>query len=446
MPKLQRFSISYRASRNYQLASRIGTQLVKTLHSLESIAGRIAEAGGNCVRLVNEADVLAIGRGLNGSAASVSGGLVDPIAATITALAAPLDFPPLAAGIVPGDRVAIAIDENVPSVAAVARGAVEAFANAGIDREAISIVTSEAETAKICRDAFGGDESGTPHVIVHDPHEKENLCLVGRSKRGEPLLINRTVFDADIVLPIGCARANGRGAYESLFPRFSSAEAIERYRMPASHDTRKEQQAQIRETGEAGWLIGVPMIVEVIPGAGDTVAQVLAGEPQVVATQSAERARQRWWYRISHRVSLVIATVTSRHSGQQWDDIGRAVAMAGALLDDGGALAICSNLYKPPGPSLGRLIGSSDLAATERKVSHEHAKDSEAAWQLARALQRGPVYFLSQLNSDTVEDLGLAPVADIDELVRLAGRHESCAVIDDAQNAVVTVEGEGNER
>jgi hypothetical protein len=120
--------------------------------------------------------------------------------------------------------------------------------------------------------------------------------------------------------------------------------------------------------------------------------------------------------------------------------------MARPLLEDGGALAVCSNLDEPPGMSLGRLIGSSDLAATQRKVSHEHAEDSEAAWQIARALQCGPVYFLSQLDPDTVDELGLAPVADIDELVRLAGRHESCAVIDDAQNAVVTVEGEGDER
>jgi nickel-dependent lactate racemase len=395
---------------------------------------------------VNEANGSTTDTGSNGSAASLSGVPVDPVVATIAALAEPLDFPPLAAGIVPGDCVAVAIDENVPSVASVARGAVEAFTSAGIDRAAISIVTSEAETAKIIRDAFEGDTSGVPAVIVHNPHEKENLCLVGRTKRGEPLLVNRTIFDADIVLPIGCARANGRGVYESLFPRFSSAEAIERYRMPASHDTRKEQQAQLRETGEAGWLIGVPMIVEVIPGAGDTVAQVLAGEPQAVAAKSAELARQRWSYRISERVSLVIATVTSRHAGQPWDDIARAVAMARRLLDDEGALAVCSNLDESPGQSLGRLIGSSDLAATQRKISHEHSKDSEAAWQFARALQRGPVYFLSQLNSETVEDLGLAPVADIDELVRLAGRHESCVVINDAQNAVVTVAGECDER
>jgi hypothetical protein len=91
---------------------------------------------------------------------------------------------------------------------------------------------------------------------------------------------------------------------------------------------------------------------------------------------------------------------------------------------------------------LGRLIGSDDADATARKIFHDHDADSWAAWQLTRALQRGPVYFLSQLDTDTVEELGLAHVENVDELVRLAGRHESFAVVENSQYAVVVVDGE----
>ena len=80
-----------------------------------------------------------------------------------------------------------------------------------------------------------------------------------------------------------------------------------------------------------------------------------------------------------------------------------------------------------------------------RKISHDHDADSWPAWQLARALQRGPVYFLSQLDAETVEDMGLAPVESVDDLVRLAGRHESFVVVEDSQNAVVKLAGEPDE-
>ncbi|HEX5470803.1 MAG TPA: hypothetical protein VFW73_02900, partial [Lacipirellulaceae bacterium] len=66
--------------------------------------------------------------------------------------------------------------------------------------------------------------------------------------------------------------------------------------------------------------------------------------------------------------------------------------------------------------------------------------------QLARALQRGPVYFLSQLDAETIEDLGLAPVESIDELMRLATRHETFVVVEDAQNAVVKLVEQSNDR
>jgi hypothetical protein len=271
--------------------------------------------------------------------------------------------------------------------------------------------------------------------------------MVGVSKRRkEPLLVNRTIFDADVVLPIGCARVNGRGAYESLFPRFSNADAIRRYRTPTNLDSAAEQEARRRETEEAGWLIGVQMVVEVVPGPGESVAYVLAGEPGAVAKKSSELSRERWLLESPQQVNLVIATVTGGLESQNWASVGRALETAETLTTEGGAVAICSNLSEPPGHSLGRLIGNPDLEAVERKISHDHDADSFAAWQLAKALQRGPVYFLSQLDAETVEDLGLAPIEDIDELVRLAARQENFVVVEDSQNAVVRLASNVDER
>ena len=75
-------------------------------------------------------------------------------------------------------------------------------------------------------------------------------------------------------------------------------------------------------------------------------------------------------------------------------------------------------------------------------MRNDHSPDSWPAWQLARALQRGPVYFLSQLDADDVEEMGLAPIESFDELERLARPRDSCIVLDDSQYAVVTVAGE----
>jgi hypothetical protein len=184
------------------------------------------------------------------------------------------------------------------------------------------------------------------------------------------------------------------------------------------------------------------MVVEVIPAANEEVAQVIAGEPHSVTKRAKQLYREQWSFRSPHRASLVIATVTGGTQAQTWKNVGRALATAARLVTDDGAVAICSNLEQPPGESLGRLIGTSDLAATQRRLLRDHAEDSWPAWQLARALQRGPVYFLSQLDAETVEDMGLAPMTDVAELTRLASRHDSVIVLPDSQHAVAMVEDE----
>ena len=419
--------------------------MVKPLHPIDEIAARIIDVDGEGVRLTHvladdsSADVQAAGAQLNGTQV-----FIDPVDAIVKALAEPIDFPPLVAGIVPGDRVAIAVDEAVPQIGPIVRGAVQVLENAGIERQDISIVTADARTSQLCRDELSAGKTEL-QFIVHDPADDNSLCLVGTTKRGEPLLVNRAIFDADLVLPIGCARIGSESAYDTLFPRFSNAETLNEYRSPAQHETIAVRNRKRNEVDEAGWMIGSPLTVQVVPGPGETVRRVLAGEPQAVACVSDEFCEQQWLLQSPQRVSLLVATITGGPSAQTWANVGRVLEAAEELVEEGGAIAICSNLEEQLGPSLGRLVGSPDLDRAIRKISHDHEADSWPAWHLARALQRGPVFLLSQLDEETVEDLGLAPVENIEQMARLAGRHESFAIVNDSQHAVVLIEGEDGE-
>jgi nickel-dependent lactate racemase len=405
--------------------------LVKTLHPIGSISASISLGHDRRVRLERTTKT-----------AMKRAQPPDPLAATMRALAEPIDFPPLASAVVPGDRIAISVDESVPCVGGIVHGVVSSLRGAGIEDEAIAVVTRDAATSELCRTELATHGTTSVQLAVHDPDDESDLCLVGVTKRHGPLVVNRTIFDADVILPIGCSRLNGHGVFDSLFPRFSSAEAVQRYRMPSSCDSESSCADKSRETDEAGWLIGVPIVIEVVPGANESVAHVVAGEPRSVARRAKQLCREEWAFHSPRRASLIIATLSGGAPAQNWSNVGRALVAAERVAAEDGAVVICSNLDVRPGESLGRLIGSTDLAATERRLLRDHAEDSWPAWQLVRALQRGPVYFLSQLDSETVEDLGLAPVANVEELARLASRHESVIVLEDSQHAVVTVDGE----
>ncbi|HEX4413815.1 MAG TPA: lactate racemase domain-containing protein, partial [Lacipirellulaceae bacterium] len=287
--------------------------MVKPLHPIEQIAQRLKAADGDGVRLSHLAAM---------KAAKNGDGAIEPASAVVEALASPLDFPPLAAGIVPGDRVAIAIERDVPCLTGVLRGAIESMRQAGIEPTDISVVLEDAETAELCRSVFG-DETAPP-LVVHSPADEKNLCLVGATKRGEPLLVNRTIFEADLVLPIGCARVGAKNVYDSLYPRFSDVAALEKYRSPAQREMIANRTVKRSEVDEAGWMIGVQMTVQVVPGVGDKVAHVLAGEPQAVAQRSETLCREQWLLQSQQRVGLVVATVTGGTLAQTWVNVGRA--------------------------------------------------------------------------------------------------------------------------
>ncbi|MCI0492432.1 MAG: lactate racemase domain-containing protein [Planctomycetes bacterium] len=419
--------------------------MVKTPHKIESISASLPLKSGQRVRVDHVAAEESLGeRGGSNSAAGAQGdpeAAVDPAVAAMRAWAMPLDYPPLADAIVPGDRVAIVVDPDVPCVTDILRGSVESLEQAGMELDGISIVTTTAELGEFCQSALTGRGANAIQHVVHDPRDERNLCFVGVTPHGV-LLINRTIFDADVVLPIGCARLTGYGVFDSMIPQLCDEATVARYRLPAGLMTDSQQESLRREANEAGWLVGAPFAMRVVPGGNDTVAHVLAGETRAVAEQSLKLCRRQWLLQAEQRASLVIATVTGGAVTQTWQNIARALAAAGRVVEEGGAIAICSNLNRSPGKSLGRLVGANDWEATERKISQDRADDTWTAWELAKALQRGPVYLLSLLDAEAVEDMGLAPVTGVEEIVRLASRHDSYAVLDDSQHVSVTVRGE----
>lgn len=366
--------------------------------------------------------------------------VTDVIAAAREALQSPLKYPAFVEGVVPGDKLAIALDEAVPDAVSVVRGVIEAALAAGIGQDAISVVSSDEPFCIFLRDQLGPEI----RVVVHDPEDEQDLALVALNEKNQRLLVNREVFEADIVLPVGCARLAGTAGcsvFESLFPRLSDAETIGRLRTPSQRASAARLAKSQHKSDEAGWLLGVPLVMQVVPGGEGSVAAVVAGDPEAVTERVQAICHELWSFEVPQQASLVIANVPGGPREQTWENIGRALAATEPLVAEYGAVAICSELDDRPGHALGQLIGSDDFAQVEANVRNDHSSDSWTAWHVARALQRGPVYFLSRLSADDVEELGLAPVADLDELARLASHQESCIVLDHSQYAVAFVAG-----
>ena len=189
-------------------------------------------------------------------------------------------------------------------------------------------------------------------------------------------------------------------------------------------------------------MLGVRMTLQVVPGVGDQLLEVLAGDAMVIDQIGREKCEKVWGVQVSERASLVVATLPGGREQQSWSNFARVLDAALRVVRDDGAIAVCCDLSAKPGPALKRLARSDSLDLANQAIHNDRSYDALIATQLVRTLQRARVYMLSQLEEDVVESLGVAYVSCPEELIRLASHYDSCILLQNAHQAVPVVDSD----
>lgn len=365
------------------------------------------------------------------------------------ALEKPIGYPPLSEATVPGDQVVVALQRALPHVSQIVAGVQVALREAGIEPAQTTFLYTDTDTRlESILDSLA-DETGI-RLQRHNPANTNDCSFVGVTESGLGLRMNRKLADADIVLPIGLTTVDlnqqSCDKYCGLFPDFCDQETIIQYQNRLKVGSAKRRQNRRREIDESGWLLGVGMAVQIVPGSGGSVAAVLTGDPTSVAPEATEHYNQLWSRRVPAPSDLVVATITGSASEQSWDSLARALTAAESVVEPGGAIAICSELTDQLGPSLRRLIGSSDYSELERELQRDCFADTQTALLLCRTLEQRAIYLHSGLDADLVEGLGLAPIASDSELLRLARSYLRPVVLEDAHRLLPKLSRQSDER
>lgn len=370
--------------------------------------------------------------------------LSDPKAATAAALAKPLDFPPLLQAVIPGDRVVLALAGAVPQGPAIVAAVVADVIEAGVAPGDICILraATDPSSADGLRLALPADYRDQIEILAHDPAHRDRLSYLAANPEGDAIYVNRRLFDADVVLPIGCVRLASTPSYfgvnGTLYPTFSDSPTLDRFAASAIESDSDEIARRRHEADEVAWLLGVLLTIQVVPAAGGGVLHVVAGNPESVERRGGELCRMAWEFKVPRCAELVIAAIEGGDEQQTWENLGRALAAASRAVADDGAIALCTELSSPPGPALQWIGRARDLSGALRQIRKEHSPDAAAAHELATALTRGRVYLLSRLDESVVEELGMAPVTTAADIARLAKRHASSILLGNAQYAQPT--------
>jgi hypothetical protein len=363
--------------------------------------------------------------------------LADPTAAVISALAAPLDYPPLAAATVPGDHVAIAVEPGLHQVEQLVAGAIQSLVEIGKEPREISLVIGSnlrpplALVPKAMRQDL--------RVILHNPADQDSLQYLAADHDARPIYLNRALCEADLVLPMTTARLTGSlgfvGSYGGLFPTFANVEAQQRFQAPSATDHSVQQRKRREEADQAAWMLGVHFSLQIVPGAGDEILQVFAGRAQTVMRQAQQGHDHAWLNTLPQKASMTIAAIDGGDDQQTWENLARALHAAMQATADGGVIALLTELKTPPGSAIARVASAYDTDTLAEELEQEHTPDAHAAAMLAEARERFEVYFLSGLEGDLVEGLGVGAVHDPRQIIKIASTQRSIVLLGSAQFA-----------
>jgi nickel-dependent lactate racemase len=369
--------------------------------------------------------------------------LADTAAAAAAAVANPLEFPPLDRATVPGDVVVLALEDDLPQAAELVAGIVAQLQVAGITPDRISIAQIRSAVERNDADprallpAEIREQIGR---VVHDPTVREELAFLAPNRQGEAVYLNRTLCDADLVIPVGCIRrgywSSRSSAFSGLFPAFSdvAAQKLMRQQMRLAEEERKTSTRLLQD--EVGWLLGSLMTVHVVPGVNDSVLHVVCGEVQATMKRGHKLYKQAWTQTVPATADLVIAAISGDAAQQTWENIARALAAARQVASGSGCIALCTELNALPGEAVRGLAEVSDPSEARELLAGCNLADAAIAEEVALTLEQGSLFLLSGLQSEFVESLGLVPLADETQVQRLADRFNSTLLLGHAQFAL----------
>jgi nickel-dependent lactate racemase len=365
-------------------------------------------------------------------------GVEDPTESTRTVLEHPLDFPSVRQIVVPGDRVAIALDRSLNGAGPVLRVLAEFLQDSGVEAGDVSVVSSAGSHS-----SMAGKVPAGMSLVEHDPADRARLAYLSTTKEGRRIYLNRSITDADVVIPVGRLGYDPVlgycGPWSALFPGLSDQDTLTAYRHRLAIDPpdRIRPEPRLDEPFEVSWLLGSQFHVGVVPG-----GLVLAGLAEQVRAQGIRCVDRLWSFEAPASAECVVAGIGAPGIEVGIGELVEGLVTASRLVNHGGKIVALSGARGSIGPSLQRLIAAGDSRDAARALrGHDADFDSVEGRRLAHVLAWADVYLKSGLDRQIVEDLSMVPLDHINDVRRVVSRSGSCLVINRAELTRATVRG-----
>ena len=330
----------------------------------------------------------------------------------------PLDFPRLRESVFPGDKLVVALHADLPQPQTIVRAIAENLEALEFDPADVSYLTAV---------DIPSAADDWPKILAHDPNDEQGVAYIAANLEGQPVLVNRVLFEADVILPVCNATAGAGKNEDCIYPRFSATETKLRYR-----DEKNSANSRAMEIETANNVLGVFQSLQIVSSPGCQICEAFFGRKDLVEQEASEKSESLWTVDRIDKADAVVATIESPGSRQNWDHVFQAIISSSRAATDCNNLVILCELAKKPNKRVQAMM-QLQFEMDPEAVNRVLKKASDAEKEVAEIMREKTVYLKSSLSESVVEGLGIGFIKSNDELHRLLDRFDSAVLLRDAQ-------------
>ncbi|MFQ5710799.1 MAG: nickel-dependent lactate racemase [Candidatus Geothermarchaeales archaeon] len=352
----------------------------------------------------------------------------------------PMGSPPLQKMVDSGSRVLIVGDDNTrPTPLDIILPALLDELNAsGVPDEnveaLIALGTHRSMTKREIQEKFGEEVVERIPVMNHDYKDYDNLINVGKTRSGIPIVVNKKVFQADLVIGVGNivphSIAEWGGGGKIIQPGVCGEETTTQTHVMGRTMRRsgefvgKIRKRIRREMDEIAVKANLGMIINTVLNEKDEVAHIFTGDPIRAFRRGVKTARELYCPKVPGLADIVV--VSSYPSDIDYWQAGKPLEYAVEVVKPGGTIILitpCPEGISPAHPIFrerAKLSFEENLKAIEEREVDDLLALS-AVLALKRAMRRADVICYSDgLTAKDMEALGFKQASSVGEAIEMA--------------------------
>jgi nickel-dependent lactate racemase len=292
--------------------------------------------------------------------------------------------------------------------------------DAGIDDGDITIVFGMGIHRAMIQDekrTLVGPEVYARYKCVESTHSGEYVYL-GTTSRGTPVEVCPEVHSSDILICTGNIEyhyfAGYSGGSKAVLPGACSRRTVEANHsmqfLPGAELGSYEDNPVRQDIEEAGRIIGVDFILNVVLDEKKRIVKAVAGDP-VAAFQAGRRvADQVYGVPIERQADIVLASAGGRPKDLNLYQAQKALTNAARAVREGGVVILVAECPEGLGEKgFQEYMTTYPPAEIIRRISDKFVLGAHKAAAVARVLMRTRVFLVSSIAPDLVASCGMTP-------------------------------------